>query len=489
MRKSIVYISLLLTLFMTFGCKKSESLEPLSQTELELMDMTYLYGLYLSLWTEKLPQPEPLANGDPNLRKYTEKFRSAEEVLESLKVRTQFDRFSFIDRGGRVSEEIQEGVHVETGAMPIYLRSGNNGNLFIKLVQKGSPAEAAGLKRGMQVISINGNTKMDYRTDSLQGFSNFYKFYSGENLTLVVKPEGQTQTRTINLRGAPYKLNPILTSKVVESTAGKVGYFAYTSFIAVQDTAGKKTEYYYALENMFTDFQSQGIKELVVDLRYNGGGAVNTAEFLANMLVPVAHGKAKMYEYKVNKYLVGEGLTKEGKAFGPTNFNKTNTLNLERIYFLATKSTASASELLMNSLAPYMDVQIITINNEGTYGKPVGFFPVTEEKSKADIYITSFQMINNDGYGDYFTGLKGQKTDSKDGYSKELGDPTEQMFADALYSINNGGRYQSAKASASRAATTGGASRESIGSPKTNTYRDNMYKFSKSSLLNLQLPN
>ncbi|MGO1648053.1 MAG: S41 family peptidase [Sphingobacterium sp.] len=482
MKKRVLAGLFMAVLLGTFGCKKSDGPSPQLQNEETLLrDSTYYYSILLSLWTDVLPQPQ--VSGDRfDLQAYTGKFETAEEVLVDLRRYAADDRFSFVDRTGTVSEEIQQGVYKETGATPIYLSSSErttNADMYIKLVQRGSPAEEAGLKRGMRVLRINGEERIDYQTDQANSFRNFQKFFSDEPLELVVQEPGSERARTITVTGSSYQLNPILNARVLTHGNKKVGYIAYTSFVNVLNSAGEPNEYYTELINVFQEFEQAGIAELVVDLRYNGGGAANSAELLANLIVPSASGQNLMYAYKINTHLQDEGFSDDANPiapFRPVNFSKPNGLDLKRVYFLATESSASASELVMNVLEPYMDTQIITVNGTGTYGKPVGFFGHPVVDGYADLYITSFQMLNSSGFGDYFDGLRGEKVDAVDGFLNQLGDENESLFAEALYHISQGG-YRSARVARSANSPNKEPLLHRVKGPAIKSYRSNMYRF------------
>lgn len=497
MKKFLLAAALASCLFGT-SCKK-DSVQPTDkpvdeEKEILLRDSTYYYSLVFSLWEDQLPQPKVDAKGDADLKAFTNPYKTSEEVLDALRKYATDDRFSFVDRAGTVSEEIQQGVYKETGATPIYLTTVDQNNneetkLYIKLVQKNSPAEKAGLKRGMRIVSINGDSKLDYATDEKQNFKNFYKLINGEGaLNLVVQAAGETKTQTISVTANAYNIDPILVKKIFTVGNKKVGYLFYTSFVNVYSQSGTNA-YYTAMINAFKEFETANVNELVVDLRYNGGGSTSSAELLANLIAPTATAKGKMYDYKVNKNLVEAGWVDESNPKAPfrsVNFNKTNSLNLSRVYFLGTTGTASASELVINVLKPYMNVEIITTNGRGTYGKPVGFFgyPVVDEY--ADLYITSFQMLNKDGFGDYFNGLKGTKSDARDGFLTQLGEQNESLLATALDHIATGS--YSAKASA-RSTKTAAERIQTPSQPDVNQYRKNMYKFSEQRLPILPLQN
>lgn len=450
LKRSFLYGAMLLLL--ANSCKKDNTTKMPdpdivdADKEMLLRDSAYVYSLVLSLWEDKLPQP----NGN-DLKAFTGRFSTAEQVLDELRKSATQDRFSFVDRAGSVSEEIQEGVYKETGAVPIFLYETSNATkaqMYIRLVQKNSPAAKAGIIRGMKIKSVNGNTNvlLDPNGNNDQPSINlYYKFFSGEALSLVVVHPETGKESTIAVKGDAYQINPIVKDTVINLNGKKVGYFGYTSFVNVGPVT-KPNDYYRDMDNVFKKYQA--VDELVIDLRYNGGGSTRSAEALANFLVPVAKAKESMYSYKINRHLLAEGYGKPGQAFGPVNFAKPNTLNLKRVYFLVTKSTASASELVINALMPYMDVQIISTSGVGSYGKPVGFFESRVMGGYASFYITSFQMLNSMGYGDYFSGLVGEKKDAFDGFNKQLGDPTESLFSEALYHIANN-RYRNSTQSAS----------------------------------------
>src|SRR5690606_6391502 len=178
------------------------------------------------------------------------------------------DRFSFVDRAGTVSEEIQQGIYKETGITPIYISftdgTTTETNLYVKLVQKNSPADKAGFKRGMKITSINGDTKLDYDTDEKQDFKNFYRVMTGEGaMEMVVQAAGESKTQNLTVTAAAYNVDPILIKKIFTLNDKKVGYLFYTSFVNVMSSSGPNA-YYTDLLNAFKEFETANINELVV---------------------------------------------------------------------------------------------------------------------------------------------------------------------------------------------------------------------------------
>jgi hypothetical protein len=167
------------------------------------------------------------------------------------------------------------------------------------------------------------------------------------------------------------------------------------------------------------------VNEVVVDLRYNGGGYVSVQDKLANYLVSNSANGGVMMKQVFNDLYSSWNES--------TNFTKLGTLNLPRIFFIVSSSTASASELLINNLKPYMDVKVV--GPTPTYGKPVGYFPIPV----GDWYIfpVSFRSTNKNNEGNYFNGFPLDK-EVADGLDKDWGDRQEASLAAVLKYIETG---------------------------------------------------
>ncbi len=420
----------LLSSILLFSCRKESPITPLEKPERTitaediLKDSVYYYTDYFYLWQDQLPV---FGTFKP------ENYKTAEEVLEALKLYAKdpngklLDRFSFLDRTGAVNESIQEGI---SGSFGFDVRYNNETELFIKLVYPNSPADNAGIKRGWQILEINGNKNLDLASFNADNFVFLDKALNAPSINLKLKNELGSLV-DVQLLRANFQIKPILYNQIFTIGAKKVGYFVFESFVSTESSTGD-TYVKNDLNQILSDFESQGISELIVDLRYNGGGAVITAEYLSNMLVPVAANSQLMYSYTVNKKMEADGW--KDFFFTPVYFQKTNGLSLNRIYFLVTAgSTASASELLINNLDPFIDTKLI--GESHTYGKPVGFFPW--EILKVDLYAVSFQTKNNVGFGDYFNGMP-VDINVRDDVSKNWGNPEEGMLKQALYYSENG---------------------------------------------------
>ena len=249
-------------------------------------------------------------------------------------------------------------------------------------------------------------------------------------------------------------INPntaVLSSKVITNGNMPVAYLALASFPSLNSS---KT----ALDQVFADLAAANPKVIVIDLRSNGGGYLETAEYLANLIVPASLNGKVMYSeifnpamqngtvpiLKHQPYLDANGKTAVYNGRNATmadvdytiagntyKFNKKGSLQtIQSVYFIVSGNTASASEMLISSLKPYFDVKLI---GEKTYGKPVGFFGINIDQYS--VFLSSFLIKNANGWSDYFTGMQPDIA-IKSLEKPVLGDPNESCLSAALELIN-----------------------------------------------------
>ena len=290
----------------------------------------------------------------------------------------------------------------------------SEGDLRVRLTEPNSPAGILGIKRGWRITKINGSTNIT-TSNSQYIIDNIYKAVSAD--VTFTKPDGTSVD--VNLQAAHYADKPVYLDTVYNSSNGNIGYLVYNSFLGnINQTTAE-----YA--RVFNRFASANITNLIVDLRYNGGGYVNLQEQLANYLInSQAQGSVMM------KQIYNSNHSSENST---VLFNKTGSLQLNKIYFIVSRSTASASELLINNLKPYMDVRLI--GNSNTHGKPVGFFPI--ENGEWYVFPVSFKTINKNGEGNYYAGFTPNAIVA-DGLDKDWGDINENSLASALRNISSG---------------------------------------------------
>lgn len=466
MRK-LIYLFLVISTGFVLSCKKDSStnnnntIQP-SKTgsTLDLIrDSIYLYSQEAYLWYDGLPD---YATFNPRSITGTNDLSALAKVVDKIsqyKINPATNKpyeyyepspgeakYSFIDEGGTSTQ--LNGVNGDFGFAPLY---NTTTDLRIKYVYAGSPAGLAGIKRGYQVTKINGQSNLTYDNGGSTTQFVVNAMFNSSNISMTLKrPDGTSFD--VNLAVANYNVNPVIAYKVIEPVAGKkVGYIVFNTFVN-KDVAQPK------LQEAFNSFTASGITDLVVDLRYNGGGYVSTAEYLSNLIVPVGITGSAMYTtYFNDKLAAGKAsilanqIRKDpttGRTYNyaqfdyspyTVNFEKQGSLNISgKVFFIVSGSTASSSELVINNLRPHMNVQLIGTK---TYGKPVGFFDI--QINKYELYVPQFVTKNSAGQGDYFDGMLPGSINypgimDYDDVTKEFGDPAEGLLARALNYVKNG---------------------------------------------------
>lgn len=300
-----------------------------------------------------------------------------------------------------------------------------NNSLRLLYVDQNSPAGKAGLSRGNQILSINGEPVLT--EDSF--LEQWKKSLSMSFIKLELTNDG-IKKREVRLIASSYEINPVVKQNVLKYGERRIGYLALNSFTAIQNSQKYLTP-------TFLSFAQAGITELIIDLRYNQGGYQTTADFIANMLVPKSANAKVMYSEHYNKMMqVGNAKILEkfklydeynrpivinGKEISlydidysleanTTYFDTEDGLtDLKKVSFIVGNRTASASELLINIVKPYIDVQIIGVSEDNstpvyTYGKPVGSFGIPI--GKFDLYLAMYELKNAKGENNYFKGFK-----------------------------------------------------------------------------------
>ncbi|MFZ4261026.1 S41 family peptidase [Sphingobacterium sp. HJSM2_6] len=402
----------------------------------KIKDSIYYYYKMQSYWESSIEVVNPIST-------LTDKYTGNQSLLNYLMGQTPlkndyvfhkdyngpFDRFSFIEDISASSENSGKAdTYDGFGLFVVFESTEPAAPLYIGFVEGGSPADDAGLKRGDKITSLNGNTNITY-----SNFSYVNNQLNKTHLDLVVLRGNQTSI-TVGIDSKEYEIYPIVKDSVFTVADKKVGYLAYSSFEELAYDDGSFTKMRTDLERIFSKFAINNIKDIIIDIRYNGGGYVSTATYLANKVINTAGNNKLMFSYDVNKNLQSE---RSGQgSFKDVNFRKNNNTEIQNVYFLVSDYTASASEILISVLKPYMNVQIIA-EVSSTYGKPVGFFP-QKIMDKINLWAASFKVVNSAGYSDYWDGIEADKKNVLDDISKDFGDTRESMTAMALAHIETG---------------------------------------------------
>jgi Periplasmic protease len=260
----------------------------------------------------------------------------------------------------------------------------------------GSPAETAGVKRGDWITRRNG--------ESINA-NNYNLLYGAEACTFTVERWDDDKNDYVALPdpisvSAAHAIedNPVFLTKVIPWKGKKVGYLVYNHF-----TDGKSegdVSYDNELRSMSAEFKEEGVNEFVLDLRYNNGGLLSSATILCAILAPeTALGKELGHlKYNDKQSPQIRSFNMSESLLNPSGRN----LNLETLYVLTSNSTASASEMIINSLKPFMEVVVI---GEQTEGKNVGSLPYTSEDKNWEMHPIVCQIYNSDNFTDYANGF------------------------------------------------------------------------------------
>ncbi|SDF19086.1 Peptidase family S41 [Mucilaginibacter pineti] len=456
--KKILYLTIIVTAGFLAACKKSSKTPVdtlptrINHDELNrIKDSVYLFTKEAYLWYDAIPD---MATFNPHsFAASTDvgELTSEVDALSQYKINPATSKpyeyypsdpgtakYSFID-DGTVSGELG-GTNGDYGFSVLYQEKTD---LRIKYVYPGSAADKAGVKRGYQITKINSRTDIDY--DNSNGPNLTYvvnAIFNSKAVNLTLRRPDNT-TFDVSLNAGNYTINPVLTYKTIDlGNDKKVGYIVFNTF-TVPDNAGPQ------LLKAFNQFTTDKITDLVVDLRYNGGGSVATAQYLDDLIVPTAKNGTEMFTEYYNDKLQNDiypMLSKKYKIdkgdFAPANnranFAKVGTLDISRVFFIITGSTASASELTINNLRPHMDVRYI---GSTSYGKPVGFFAI--DIGQFQLYVPEFETKNSAGVGGYYAGMTPGTTDypgkiDDDDVTKDFGDTTEVLLNHAINYIKRG---------------------------------------------------
>ena len=362
------------------------------------------------------------------------------------------DRFSWIEDDYVKLENSLQGIYATNGVefgLTYACQDCEEVVGYVKYILVGSDADGKNIQRGDFFTGVNNTTLT---------VNNYRSLLFGEDLTYTLNM-AEVQDGTLQENGIVVELtkvenfetNPIQISKTINTAAGKVGYLMYNQFVA-----NKSND----LNQVFAEFKSEGIIDLILDLRYNGGGSVRNCIELSSMITGQFTDEVfviQEWNNKLNEYLE-ERYGRETLIDRFTDVlsdNETiNSLGLNKIYILTTGDSASASELLINGLSPYIDVIHI---GEQTVGKNVGsitlydYLDNSAEQTRNPDHQYAMQPIvlkyaNKDGFADYNNGLTPSEEIEEDirNYGT-LGEIDEPYLAMALSLISGTGKSTPAK--------------------------------------------
>lgn len=298
--------------------------------------------------------------------------------------------------------------------------------LFVIEAFEGGPGLAAGIDRGVEILAIGPSVSNLTTVSALADAGGTGAIIAAlgadaTGTTVALRVTDSAGTRTVTITKRAFTLTPVSArygSQIINDGGRRVGYVNLRAFISSADPA---------LRTAFAQFRAQGITDVVVDLRYNGGGLVSIAELLGSLL---GQGRAasdvfayETYRPEKSSYSTTALFTPQPESIAPT-----------RIAFIGTGSTASASELVINAFVPYLDTRVALIGSN-TYGKPVGQIAIDRTECDDRLRIVSFASQNSARTGNYYNGLASSMRatcQAVDDIGHPMGDPQETMTRQAL---------------------------------------------------------
>lgn len=391
MKKLLLLPIYLLLVAILVSCEKDETNPELLKANnlkvnkfiWEVMDEVYL-------WQEQMPRNIDI-NNEPDPIKYFDKLLY------------QDDKWSFITDDVEGLLNGFEGREKTFGYSLTFGQFTGTQTYFgiVEYVNPSTPASEAGLQRGDLIVKINNKEITQ---------SNYMELFYGSTISItkgVLTSSGIALGSTLSMTSRDLAINPILLHKTMDVDGKKIGYIVYNQYI---------TDYNTQLTSIFQEFKNQQVTDVVIDLRYNPGGYVDAAIHLCSILAPQSAVSTpailikKQWNQLYQNYWTQNNITEQLQ----TTFNKDVAVNLDlsRVYFLTSQGSASASELTITGLMPYMEVVTIGQTTSGKYTASSTFQPTINDKGDLDPDIKNwaiqpiiFKYANAAGLTDFKNGL------------------------------------------------------------------------------------
>ncbi len=452
MNKYILLIFIIFSITLTNCTKLERDTLPL---HIEINDFVWKGMNTYYLWQDSIPILDDYRfSSQTDLYNYVESYENTEELFTALKYQPDVvDRWSWIVDDYIALEAYFSGIRKTSGAkIKLYLTADGSSDVFgvIRYIIPNTNAANQSIERGDVFNSVNGillNTSnyqdLLYKNDSyVLNLGTFYVNPTTQTVEITLTGENVTLTNGI------YTENPIFKSSIFNVNTHKVGYLMYNSFTS---------NYNQELNNAFQYLKSENITDLILDLRYNGGGSVQTASYLASMITGQFEGSIltrELWNPKWQSWLEENHPDWLINYFSNTMQDGThlNNLNLNSVIILTTSDSASASELVINALIPYIDVVTIGTTTHGKYVASVTLYdsPNFSKDNLNPDHLWAMQPIvlkevNSDG--NYAPNGFDPDIFIDEDFSNMgiLGDITEPLTAKALEFIETGNKTSSFK--------------------------------------------
>lgn len=351
------------------------------------------------LWYRELPDENPAL------------YPSPEAYLEAVRFRPLDNSFSHIAPKATTEAFYSNSQFVGIGFTQKLL---SLTELRIAQVFPQSPASEAGLRRGDYLVAVNGKPVSELLANGQLG-SELGPNTIGYAVDLSWRTLAGEELRARVVK-RPVTIPTVSQTVVFEDRGLPVGYVHFRNF--VEPSIG-------ALDQAFTEFRHRGVVDLILDLRYNGGGLIDVAQHLASLI-----GGMRTHTQVFVEYVHNDKQTSRNQK---VRFEDPSAaLDVPRVVIISSEASASASELVINGLEPFIPVTLV---GRRTFGKPVGQYGF--EFCEKVFFPVSFKSVNALGQGDFYHGLL-VDCPMRDGLNRPLGHPEEARLAEALYFLRNG---------------------------------------------------
>ncbi len=371
------------------------------------------------------------------------------KTLELTESGAQKDNFHFSLSTAEWQRQSQSGLSYGYGFNIKLIASSAPRQAIISYTEPNTPASNQNLARGFELLEVDGvdfiNTTSSSEVDIIT--AGLFPTQVGKTTQFVFKDITSNEHRTVTLTSQNITSQPVVNVRT-DLAGGDVGYFQFNSHNAIAEDQ---------LYNAFNQFAASNIKDLVIDVRYNGGGFLQIASQVGYMVAGRANTQGKTFERTIfndkhpntnpitGQTLIPMPFTDEFVGFADNPQTRPGTplpsLNLNRVYLLTTSNTCSASEAIINGLRG-ADVEVIQIG-AGTCGKPYGFYPT--DNCGTTYFTIQFTGENNKGFGEYADGFAPANTLDNarqpvllsgcavaDDFTNPLGDANEALLKTAL---------------------------------------------------------
>jgi carboxyl-terminal processing protease len=401
-----ISILLFLTFFLTTNCDTKDDLEVPESVQINNFVWKGMNLYYL--WQNDVPNlADNRFENQSQLNDFLTQYSNPSALFNDLRTDASLDRFSVIFNNYETLEGILSGTTLNNGVdYALKYKTGSTTEIFgwVRYIIPNSDASAKDIQRGDLFYAVNGTPLT---------VSNYQSLLANTNYTLnladydngTITPNGQS----VDLIKTNLSENPVLISTVINQGNHKIGYLVYNGFYPGYEPQ---------LNAAFADLKAQQITDLVLDLRYNSGGSIATATRLASMITGQFNNQIfakEIWNDKLNAYWNETNPRQLVNNFTSIIGNGTaiSSLNLSKIYILTSRSTASASELVINGLKPYINVIQI---GDVTTGKNVGSITLYDSpnfsrtnrssKHKYAMQPLVLKIANKDNFGEYQQGLQ-----------------------------------------------------------------------------------